>query len=40
LGFRVDGCPSLAYKGRFLPQEALVGRPDFGAAPRWQLVGT
>ena len=26
LGYRVEGCPSLRYKGRFLPQERLL--PD------------
>jgi arginine-tRNA-protein transferase len=37
LGYRVDGCPSLAYKGRFAPQEALqVRRPD-ASGPEWRL---
>lgn len=35
LGYRVAACPSLAYKGRFQPQEALVGRPDDDEPPRW-----
>lgn len=35
LGYRVDGCASLRYKGRFLPQERLLGRPDEGVEPRW-----
>ena len=35
LGYRVDGCPSMAYKGLFQPQESLVGRPDDDEAPRW-----
>jgi arginyl-tRNA--protein-N-Asp/Glu arginylyltransferase len=35
LGYRVDGCPSLAYKGRFQPQEALIGRPADGDEPVW-----
>jgi arginine-tRNA-protein transferase len=35
LGYRVDGCPSLAYKGRFQPQEALDGWPADRETPRW-----
>ena len=35
LGYRVDDCPSLAYKAAFRPQERLVGWPDFGETPRW-----
>ncbi|MCA9584374.1 MAG: arginyltransferase [Myxococcales bacterium] len=35
LGYRVDGCPSLAYKGRFKPQERLVGAPADDEEPRW-----
>lgn len=35
LGYRVDACPSLAYKGRFVPQEELVGRPGLDEPPRW-----
>jgi leucyl-tRNA---protein transferase len=37
LGYRVDACPSLAYKGRYQPQEVLVGRPDLGIAATWCL---
>ena len=37
LGYRVDGCASLRYKGRFLPQERLVGRPEDVDAPVWTL---
>jgi arginine-tRNA-protein transferase len=37
LGYRVDGCASLRYKGRFHPQERLLGRPEEGASPRWVL---
>ena len=37
LGYRVEGCASLRYKGRFLPQERLWGRPDQGQGPRWAL---
>jgi arginine-tRNA-protein transferase len=40
LGYRVDGCPSLRYKGRFRPQERLVGRPGEGEQPRWSEVST
>ena len=35
LGYRVEGCPSMAYKGLFQPQESLAGRPADGEAPRW-----
>ena len=35
LGYRVEGCGSLRYKGRFLPQERLEGRPEEGSVPRW-----
>jgi arginine-tRNA-protein transferase len=35
LGYRVDGCPSLAYKGRFQPQESLVGRPSDDEPSSW-----
>lgn len=37
LGYRVEGCPSLRYKGRFRPQERLVGMPRLDAEPEWQL---
>jgi leucyl-tRNA---protein transferase len=36
LGFRVDACPSLAYKARFTPQETLVGWPALDEAPVWR----
>ena len=36
LGYRVEGCPSLQYKGRFRPQERLHGRVEVGHAPRWE----
>jgi len=36
LGFRVDGCASLAYKARFRPQEHLVGWPGFDETPIWR----
>jgi arginine-tRNA-protein transferase len=42
LGYRVDGCPSLAYKGRFQPQQSLAGwpaddeEPPWGAAPAFE----
>jgi arginine-tRNA-protein transferase len=35
LGYRVADCPSLRYKGRFRPQEQLVGRPEEQEQPRW-----
>ncbi|MBS2022879.1 MAG: arginyltransferase [Deltaproteobacteria bacterium] len=37
LGYRVEGCASLKYKGRFRPQERLAGRPELGDAPAWRL---
>ncbi len=36
LGYRVEGCPSLAYKARYEPHELLVGRPSFREAPLWR----
>jgi arginine-tRNA-protein transferase len=36
LGYRVDECPSLSYKGRFQPQEALAGRPADDEVPQWE----
>jgi arginine-tRNA-protein transferase len=35
LGYRVDACPSLAYKGRFQPQEIMKGRPGLRESPPW-----
>lgn len=35
LGYRVDGCDSLKYKGRFTPHELLVGRPTMQQTPLW-----
>ena len=35
LGYRVEGCASLRYKGRFTPQERLFGRVEASQAPRW-----
>jgi arginine-tRNA-protein transferase len=35
LGYRVEGCDSLRYKGRFQPQERLLGRVEDGQQPRW-----
>lgn len=35
LGYRVEGCASLRYKGRFRPQEKLEGRAVEGEEPRW-----
>ena len=39
LGYKVDACPSLAYKGRFQPQESLVGWPGDDAQPEWRHEG-
>jgi len=36
LGYRVEGCISLQYKGRFRPQERLRGRADGPLAARWE----
>jgi leucyl-tRNA---protein transferase len=36
LGYRVMGCASLEYKGRFVPCEQLEGRPALGEAPTWR----
>lgn len=38
LGYRVEGCASLAYKGRYLPHERLVGRPSMSELPEWRAV--
>lgn len=38
LGYRVEGCASLAYKGLFRPYEMLDGRPDLEATPVWREV--
>jgi hypothetical protein len=35
LGYRVDGCPSLTYKGMFRPHELLMGRPALDEEPVW-----
>ena len=36
LGYRVEACPSLHYKGRFTPQERLRGRLEPGETSRWE----
>ena len=36
LGYRVEGCASLEYKGRFRPQERLRGRVDPPQFARWE----
>jgi arginine-tRNA-protein transferase len=36
LGYRVNGCASLAYKGRFHPHQLLEGRPDPRSLPIWR----
>jgi arginine-tRNA-protein transferase len=36
LGYRVVGCASLEYKGRFEPYEMLVGRPSLEGEPVWR----
>ena len=39
LGYRVEECQSLRYKGRFRPQERLEGRPETDEHPRWVAAG-
>lgn len=39
LGYKVDACPSLAYKARFQPQEHLVGWPEDDVQPEWRHEG-
>jgi len=36
LGYRVEGCASLQYKGRFGPHELLEGRPPPHVPPVWR----
>jgi arginine-tRNA-protein transferase len=36
LGYRVEGCDSLRYKGRFRPQESLRGRVGGDTTPHWE----
>jgi arginine-tRNA-protein transferase len=36
LGYRVEGCESLRYKGRFQPQERLRGRVEAEEEPNWE----
>jgi arginine-tRNA-protein transferase len=36
LGYRVEGCPSLAYKAKYRPHELLEGRPDADETPGWR----
>jgi arginyl-tRNA--protein-N-Asp/Glu arginylyltransferase len=35
LGYRVQACPSLTYKGHFQPHEVLAGRPAVDERPVW-----
>jgi arginine-tRNA-protein transferase len=35
LGYRIEACPSMAYKARFGPHELLEGRPADDETPRW-----
>lgn len=37
LGYRVRGCTSSEYKGRFQPHELLAGPVDIHDVPRWRL---
>ena len=37
LGYRVEGCASLRYKGSFVPHERLLARVVGGTAPRWAI---
>ena len=36
LGYRVEGCASLEYKGRYRPHELLEGRPSPRTLPIWK----
>ncbi|HSP80136.1 MAG TPA: arginyltransferase [Myxococcaceae bacterium] len=36
LGYRVEECASLRYKGTFRPHELLEGRPDLDEPPHWR----
>ncbi|HVZ70798.1 MAG TPA: arginyltransferase [Polyangia bacterium] len=36
LGYRIERCPSMAYKAKFTPHELLEGRPSDDEAPRWR----
>jgi arginine-tRNA-protein transferase len=36
LGYRVEGCASLMYKGRYQPHELLEGRPSPRSLPIWR----
>lgn len=38
LGYRVEDCPSLTYKGHFQPHEMLMGRPSMLATAEWKEV--
>ena len=38
LGYRVQDCASLRYKGNYRPHELLEGRPGFDEEPRWRLA--
>ena len=38
LGYRVLGCPSSEYKGKYRPHELLNGFVEFGERPRWKYV--
>ncbi len=38
LGYRVEGCRSLAYKGGFRPHEVMVGTARLDEQPRWSLA--
>ncbi len=40
LGYRVEGCASLAYKSRYGPHELLEGRPAPDALPIWRAAAT
>ncbi|MGA2451026.1 MAG: arginyltransferase [Polyangiaceae bacterium] len=39
LGYSVENCPSLQYKERFGPAEALLDRPRTGEVPVWRPFG-
>ncbi len=39
LGYRVEGCASLQYKGQFRPHELLSTRPALTDVPSWVSSG-
>ena len=36
LGYWIESCQSMSYKGRFQPRQILIGYPKNDAAPAWE----